>query len=171
MAIAIVRARPRDPQQLVGDHLMARREDRAEGRQDDVERRVLERQRLGVGLDPLQLQPRSRAAASPTASSSGVRSEATTSPPASAAGIDVAPEPAATSSTRCPDRTPAAATSVGPTSLIVSRATRGKSPVAHIARVRALKARSSSLSRSWHDPTPGRSARFERSTQLLNPVP
>jgi hypothetical protein len=34
---------------------------------------------------------------------------------------------------------------LGPTSLIVSRATRGKSPVAHIARVRALKARSSSV--------------------------
>jgi hypothetical protein len=50
----------------------------------------------------------------PASSSSGVRSVATTVAPRSAAGIEALPVPAATSSTRDHDPTPAAATRRGP---------------------------------------------------------
>ena len=43
--------------ELVGDPLMIGGEHRAERGGDDVERPVVERERLGVGLDPLELDP------------------------------------------------------------------------------------------------------------------
>ena len=80
------------------------------------------------GLDPSAR----RRGARPARQQLRRRSEATTSPPASAAGIAVAPEPAATSSTRSRSdagRRPERRAASG-----LSRATRGKSPAAHIAR-------------------------------------
>ena len=115
-----------DPDQLVGDGLVVRREHRPDAGQHDVEARVGERQRLGIGLDPLQ--PDTRAAAAirrPASNSSGVRSEATTEAPVAAAGIAALPDPAATSSTRWPARTPHASTSVGPSVGMRSAATAG----------------------------------------------
>ena len=65
------------------------------------------------------------AASRPTSKSSGVRSEATTRAPVAAAGIAALPEPAATSRTVWPARTPLARTSTAPRSGITVRATRG----------------------------------------------
>ena len=79
-------------------------------------RAVGERQRLGVGLDPVELDPARVGRGAPAARFSGVRSEATTSAPASAARTATLPVPAATSSTRMPGPMPAASTTTGPTS-------------------------------------------------------
>ena len=48
-------ARPAHAKELVRDCSMVRREDRAEARRHDVERGGSERERLRVGLDPLDL--------------------------------------------------------------------------------------------------------------------
>ena len=48
---------PADPEQLRRCLLLVRREHGAEGREHDVERGVLERQRLRVALDELDLEP------------------------------------------------------------------------------------------------------------------
>ena len=84
------------------------RKDRAERGRDDVELAVSERERLGVRLDPVEIDagglgPRVR----PASRLSGVRSDATTSAPVSAARIATVPVPAATSSTRWPAADPA----------------------------------------------------------------
>jgi hypothetical protein len=47
--------RLRDPHELVGCRMVVRREHHADRREHDVERAVGERQRLGVGLAPLEL--------------------------------------------------------------------------------------------------------------------
>ncbi len=111
--------------ELVGDRLMIGGEHRAERRRDDVELAVAERQRLGVGLDPLELDASRAASRRPASKFSGVRSEATTSAPASAARIATFPVPAATSSTRWPAPIPQASTSTGPSSQTVCFANRG----------------------------------------------
>jgi hypothetical protein len=61
-------------------------------------------------------RPSAAAARSPTAISSGVGSTAVTAAPVRAAGRVALPEPAPTSRTRRPARTPAASTSAGPRS-------------------------------------------------------
>ncbi len=55
LAIPIAPPGPADPEQLIGDRLMVGREHGAERRRDDVELAVRERQRLGVGDDPLDV--------------------------------------------------------------------------------------------------------------------
>ena len=91
-----------------------------------VERGVVEGHRLGVGLARLHLDAGAGwRPPAPDLEDSGVRSEATTRAPVAAAGIAAFPEPAATSSTVWPARTPLAWTSTAPRSGITVRATRG----------------------------------------------
>ena len=91
-----------DAEQLAGDRLVIRCEHRPEARRDGVEIGIGERQRLGVRLDPAELD-----AAPGRLVASGdevLRRQvgATTSAPRSAARIATLPVPAATSRTRCP---------------------------------------------------------------------
>ncbi len=70
--------------------------------------RVLERQVLGVGLDPVELEAlRPPARRAPASSSSGSGRSRSPSRRGAAAGIEALPVPAATSSTRWPGRDPA----------------------------------------------------------------
>ena len=118
-------ARAAHPDELVGAGLVVRREHDADAGHDGVELAVGERQRLGVGLPPVQPRPPPRGLPRPASSSSGVRSQATTLAPASAAGIAALPDPAATSSTRSPGRISQASTRTGPSSGMRSVATAG----------------------------------------------
>ena len=117
-------ARAAHAKHLVRDRLVVGGEHGAERRRDDVERVLVERQRLGVGLDPLERDPAVAASRRPASKFSGVRSEATTRAPASAARIATFPVPAATSSTRWPAEIPQASTNTGPTSHTVAFANR-----------------------------------------------
>ena len=108
-------ARAADAHELVGDVLVVRREHRADRGHDDVERLVLERQLLGVGLHPLELEPLGLRAARgrPRAARASGRWPSRCAP-ACAAGIAALPVPEATSSTRMPGPIPHASTSRGP---------------------------------------------------------
>ena len=58
---------PADAHELVGGRLVVRREHHADRRHDDVEGRGLERQVLGVGRDPLDVEPFGRRRGRPRA--------------------------------------------------------------------------------------------------------
>ena len=107
-------ARAADAYELVGHGLVIGGEDRADGGGHDVERAAGERERLRVGLHPLELDAAVARLAAPGREVLGNEVEATTYAPASAARMAVFPVPAATSSTRCPGPMPQASTSTGP---------------------------------------------------------
>jgi hypothetical protein len=75
---------------------------------------VVERQVLGIGLDPLDVEAMCLLPTRPRCQQSGVRSLAVTRAPRRAAGIDALPVPAATSSTRAPALMPAPSASRWP---------------------------------------------------------
>jgi hypothetical protein len=108
-------AAPADADELGGDGPVVGSEHRADRGHDDVEAPTLERQVLGVGLDPGELEPLP-----------------------SARGREALPVPAATSRTCIPAPMPQALTSRGPSGRRKVSTIEGKSPVAHIARWRAL---------------------------------
>jgi len=71
---------------LVGGPLVMRREHGTDNGEHGVKLVLAERERLGIGLDPIQLDATvSNTRPRPVSSSSGVRSDATTDAPASTA--------------------------------------------------------------------------------------
>ena len=100
-------AGPADSEELVGHLLLIGCEHRAKARRHDIELFVFEGKRLGVALDPFDVDSGGAGCVAACIEVLRVRSDATTEAPVKAARMAMLPVPAATSRTRWPREIPA----------------------------------------------------------------